>query len=88
MIAPRFLKQAGRGRRTENYCLLRRNLESRFFSTLDQGVEYEQNLKGRALGVILVSARSSRLADLLPRIPAVLTALRSVRAGQLVRVTE
>ena len=58
------------------------------FLTLDQGVEYEQNLKGRAIGVILVSARSSRLADLLPRIPAVLTALRSVRAGQLVRVTE
>jgi hypothetical protein len=58
------------------------------FLTLDQGVEYEQNLTRRTIAVILMSARSSRLADLLPRIPAVLTALRSVRAGQLVRVTE
>jgi len=58
------------------------------FLTLDRGMEYEQNLKGREIAVILVSAGSSRLADLLPRIPAVLAALRSVRAGQFVRVPD
>lgn len=30
------------------------------FLTLDRGVEYEQNLKGRAIAVILVSSTSSR----------------------------
>jgi hypothetical protein len=58
------------------------------FLTLDQGMEYEQNLKGRAIALVLVSAKSSRLADLLPRIPAILTALRSVRSGQLARVPD
>lgn len=58
------------------------------FLTLDRGVEYEQNLKGRDIAVILVSAASSRLADLLPRIPDILTALRSVRVGQFVRVPD
>ncbi len=56
------------------------------FLTLDQGLEYEQNLKGRTIALVLVSAKSSRLADLLPRTPAILTAIRSVRGGQLVRV--
>jgi len=56
------------------------------FLTLDRGMEHEQNLKGVGIAVILLSARSSRLADLLPRIPAILTALPSIRRGQLVRV--
>jgi hypothetical protein len=56
------------------------------FLTLDQGVGYQQNLEGRKIAVILLSAKSSRLADLLPRIPVILTALLSVRVGQLVRV--
>jgi hypothetical protein len=56
------------------------------FLTLDRGIEYEQSLKGREIA-ILVAAKSNRLADLLPRVPAVLDALRSVRAGQLVHVS-
>jgi len=58
------------------------------FLTFDRGVEYEQNLQGREIAVILISAKSSRLLDLLPRIPAVLNAVRTVRAGQLVCVPE
>jgi len=33
------------------------------FLTLDRGLEYEQNLKRREIAVILISAKSSRLAD-------------------------
>jgi len=58
------------------------------FLTLDRGMEYEQNLKGREIAVILISARSSRLADLLPGIPGILNALRSVQRGQLIRVSD
>jgi len=57
------------------------------FLTLDRGLEYEQDLRGRELAVILISAKSSRLADLLPRIPTILDALRSVQAGQLTRAS-
>jgi hypothetical protein len=58
------------------------------FLTLDRGIEYEQNLKRHEIAVILLSAKSSRLADVLPQIPAVLLALRSVRVGELVRVLD
>src|ERR1700722_14937735 len=58
------------------------------FLTLDRGIEYEQNLKRHEIAVILLSAKSSRLADVLPQIPAVLLGLRSVRVGELVRVLD
>src|ERR1700677_1605033 len=53
------------------------------FLTLDRGGEYEQNLKGREIPLILLSANSSRLSDLLPGIAAVLNALRSIRLVSL-----
>jgi len=56
------------------------------FLILDRGMEYEQNLEGREIAIILVSARSNRLADLLPRTQDILTVLGSTRVGQLVRV--
>lgn len=58
------------------------------FLTLDRGVEYEQNLKGREIAVILISASSSRLVDLLPLVPAVVTALPFARVGKVIRVPE
>jgi predicted nuclease of predicted toxin-antitoxin system len=57
------------------------------FVTLDRGLEYEQNLKRRKIAVILISSKSSRLADLLPAIPSILDVLRSIRAGQLSRAS-
>ena len=56
------------------------------FLTLDRGVATEQNVKRREIAVILISASSSRLVDLLPVVPAVLTALRFARVGELTRV--
>ena len=56
------------------------------FITLDQGLEYEQNLGGRSLAVILIRAKSSRLEDLVPHAAEVLAALERIGAGQHVRV--
>jgi Domain of unknown function (DUF5615) len=39
------------------------------FVTLDRGIQYEQNLPHRKIAVIIIRARSSRLADLLPYVP-------------------
>jgi len=56
------------------------------FVTVDQGIEFEQNLSGRKIAVIVVSAKSSRLADLLPHVPDILERLAFVKSGELVRV--
>jgi hypothetical protein len=53
------------------------------FLTLDQGIEYQQNLISRKIAILVVRAKSSRLKDLLPLIPPCLTALESIQAGQL-----
>ena len=40
------------------------------FLTVDQGIEYQQNLTGRIIAIIILRAKSNRLADLLPLVPA------------------
>ncbi len=62
--------------------LLARAEESGFevFLTIDRGIEYEQNLQGRNIAVILVRSKSSRLADLLPQSHEILRVLRSIRS--------
>jgi len=56
------------------------------FLTLDRGLEYEQNLRNHKIAVLLVAAKSSRLADLLPQAPSILAALPSLLPGQVRRV--
>jgi hypothetical protein len=79
-------EQGWAGKKNGELLFLAENSGFEIFLTLDRGVEYEQNLKECEIAVVLISAKSSRLADLLPRIPTILTALRAVRVGQLVRV--
>ncbi len=74
------------GKRNGELLFLAEKSGFQIFLTLDRGMEYEQNLKGREIAIVLVAAKSSQLADLLPRMPAVLDVLRSIRAGQLVHV--
>jgi uncharacterized protein DUF5615 len=56
------------------------------FITLDQGIEYEQNLSGRSIAVILIRAKSSRLDDLIPHAAKILAAMESIGPGQVVSV--
>ena len=56
------------------------------FLTADQGIEYQQNLIDRKIAIVVFRAKSSRLKDLLPLIPACLTALESIQAGQLLEI--
>ena len=58
------------------------------FITLDKGVQFQQNLADSSIGILLIRANSSRLADLLPHVPACLSALRSIRPGQVIQVGE
>ncbi|HMK21995.1 MAG TPA: DUF5615 family PIN-like protein [Terriglobales bacterium] len=56
------------------------------FITLDRGVEYQQRLEDRKLGVLLIRSKSSRLQDLLPKVPDILRTLDRISPGQLIKV--
>lgn len=54
--------------------------------TTDQGIPYQQNLGLRRLSVIVLFARTNRLADLLPLVPAAMEALKTIGVGAVVRI--
>ena len=56
------------------------------FLAIDRGIEYQQNLRGREIAIVLVKAKTSRLSDMLPLVPKILQVLASVCPGQLVHV--
>jgi hypothetical protein len=56
------------------------------FLTIDNGLEYEQNLAGRNIAILLIRPKSTRLVDLLVYAPACLEHMLTMRPGQLVRL--
>ena len=56
------------------------------FLTGDHNLEFQQNLSKQRLGVIVLCAGSNALEDLLPLVPAALTAIEALQPGQAVRV--
>jgi hypothetical protein len=74
------------GKRNGELLALAENAGFNVFLSLDRGIEFQQNLQSRRIAVLLVRARSSRLADLLPHVPEILKSLESPRPGEVVRV--
>lgn len=56
------------------------------FVTIDANLAYQQGMQGLPFAVIVLSARTNRLVDLLPLVPSILAALGSARPGDLLRV--
>ncbi len=56
------------------------------FLTVDQGIEYQQNLTGRNVAIIIFRTKSNRLKDLLPLVRACLAYIESIQPGQIVRI--
>lgn len=56
------------------------------FVTMDRKLGREQNVSVLPFGVVLIVARSNRVQDLLPLVPAVLAALDRIQAGRLEQV--
>lgn len=54
--------------------------------TVDRGFEYEQNLVGRKIAVVIFRARSIALEELLPFVPALLGRLESVQPGEIATI--
>jgi hypothetical protein len=51
------------------------------FVTVDRNLSFQQNLAGIRIGVVVLQARSNRLADLRPLVPRVIAAIERVRPG-------
>lgn len=68
--------------------LLRLMLAERFdaFLTVDQHLEFQQNLRASGIGVVVVAARTNRLKELRPLVPRMLEALAKVTPGQLIHI--
>jgi len=67
---------------------LLRKAESEFevFLTADQNLEYQQNLTGYDLAVVVLVSRTTRLADLELLVPKILESLSEVEAGNVHRI--
>jgi predicted nuclease of predicted toxin-antitoxin system len=67
----------------QNGELLAKAAEARFdlLVTMDSNMVYQQNIGKYNISVIALRARSSRLADTRPLMPALLASLSQVRAG-------
>lgn len=53
------------------------------FVTLDRNLEFQQNIKVLSFGVVVVCARSNRIADLLPHIGTILEVASRVAPGHV-----
>ena len=54
--------------------------------TMDRGIQHQQNVSALPFGVLLIRARSNRMPDLVPLVPAILEALARLQPGQLLTV--
>ena len=54
--------------------------------TSDRRMKYQQNMTGRKVAVVVLRAKSNRMKDLLPPMPAFAQALLSVSPGQIAEV--
>jgi len=57
------------------------------FLTMDSGIEFQQNLMGIDIAIILLQASSNRLVDLLPLVSNLGDAIQSATPGSLRRVS-
>jgi hypothetical protein len=73
---------------TKNGALLRL-AETHFqvFITVDQNVEYQQNLHSTMLAIVVLVAPNNRLETLRPLIPKVELLLPTIQPGDLIHIT-
>jgi predicted nuclease of predicted toxin-antitoxin system len=57
------------------------------FVTMDKGLEYEQNLAGRSIAILILRARSNRPADLLPLARELLRTMKLASKGEIHRIS-
>ena len=56
------------------------------FVTVDQNLEFQQNIRASGIAVVVIHARSNRLKELRPLAPVALEALGRIKPGELIRI--
>ena len=74
------------GKRNGELLTLMRDGRFEAFITVDQNVEFQQNVRDSGIAVIVLVARTNRLKELLPLARTVLEKLSTIRPGELERV--
>ena len=54
--------------------------------TVDQNLEFQQNVRASGIAVVVVLAKTNRVKELRPLLPQILAALNRVTSGELIRV--
>jgi predicted nuclease of predicted toxin-antitoxin system len=54
--------------------------------TLDKGIQYQHNLAGNSVAILIIRVKSNRLEDVIVHAAACLNALKSIRSGQVVKI--
>ena len=54
--------------------------------TVDRGMKHTQRIEHRGFGLIVMRSKSNRIADLRLLVPALLGALQTIRAGEVVEI--
>lgn len=54
--------------------------------TVDQNIEFQQNVRASGVAVVVLLARTNRVKELRPLIPQVLAALDRLVPGELIRI--
>ena len=72
----------------KNGALLRAAREAgiQILITADRRIEYQQNIPKSGVALVVLEARSTRMADILPLVPALVAALLSARVGEVTHV--
>jgi predicted nuclease of predicted toxin-antitoxin system len=56
--------------------------------TVDRSLPFQQRLHDRPFAVVVLRAKTNRLEDLLPLVPALLQVLNEVKPGEIREITE
>jgi predicted nuclease of predicted toxin-antitoxin system len=80
------VRRAGYGSKKNGELLLLAEGQWDVLLTSARNIKYQQNMTGRSVSILILCAKSNRMKDLLPLVPACAQALRSIQPGQIVEV--
>jgi predicted nuclease of predicted toxin-antitoxin system len=80
------VRQAGYGSKKNGELLTLAEGRWDVLLTSDRNIKYQQNMAGRSVSIIILCAKSNRMRDLLPLMPACAQALVGVEPGHVVEV--
>jgi len=80
------VRQAGYGSKKNGELLTLAEGRWNVLLTSDRNIKFQQNMTGRSVSIVILCAKTNRMKDLLPLMPACAQALLSIQPGCVVDV--